>query len=196
MPATGCRTNLELFMLQRWLHLMAFFFLEPRLLSGKWCIHRDCLIRLRSFEAHLDAAYRRAEKLFRQIGLCEDCGGSCCRGNYSRSTVYDHIHHLSAGLANPPEWGNTLHPTKSWSINHVSEGVCPYFTYGKGCSLEYLIRPMICVWWHCPKIESVITEKEKNGLKEVREQIDRIQWIYTFWLFFGGMGRWVEHNSR
>jgi hypothetical protein len=171
------------------LRSMAWFILEPRLLSSRWEVRESALDRLRPDVDKLYEANDRAYQVFAKLNVCIPCGGICCVGDFSRLTVYDHVVHLVAGMPDPPRWTYRLHPFHSAAYNHTKEGICPDLVKGTGCKFPPRLRPANCVLWVCPVMEPVMTAECWDVMREVRRVYDRVQWRIAILLALGGMRR-------
>lgn len=170
------------------LNSIAYFILEPRFKSGKWHIRQSHIEHLGLLVARFQMVCEEAGHFFRyEINLCSSCSASCCYGAHSRLSVYDYIGYLVSGVKNPPRWGYLLYPIKSYSRNRIATGVCPYFIPGKGCALEYCFRPAICCIYTCGKMEKAFTYKQRQFIRGLRQEVDRVHWRFALALLFGGM---------
>ena len=176
------------------LNTIAYLILEPMLLYGKWKIREDARRRLTTNLKKIIAIYDDAQAFFKQIDMCSTCTApSCCTGAYNRFTVYDHISHLVAGLKDPPNWGYRLHPTSSYAINRIDKGICLFLIEGTGCSLDFHIRPALCVWEiNCTPMQLQLNNEEKRFAENIRVRIQRAYWTYVRVLLLGGLERVEE----
>jgi len=147
----------------------------------------ECL-RIKLGDLH-DIVYKKAQSFFAKVGICSTCSGTCCHGDYNRFTVFDHIFHLVSGLKNLPEWKYRLYPLKSYALNRVDQGKCPCLIDGRGCRVDYIYRPTICIWWICDKMEALFDHEQKQYVNKFRQEIEKVHWEFVLVLLFGGMER-------
>jgi hypothetical protein len=177
-------------MIQRVGHLLlrgvAFYLLEPKFRRG-YEMQLQAVERLKPALKELSEACEDARQFFAGMDMCRACPGGCCGGNFSRYTVFDHISRVVANVEEPLEWGYRLYPFSSYERNRREDGWCMAFVQGKGCSIAYSLRPAICVWGFCGKMEAELDASRKAFLNDLRRRIDRIHWTYVRVLVFGGI---------
>lgn len=177
------------------LRVIAYFVLEPALLSGRWRIRLGVLGELSEVGARQRLIYREVEDFFCHVDLCKRCGADCCTGAFDRFSVYDRIGHMVLGLGSEYGWGYRLKPFGSYAFNRRDEGWCRGFVTGKGCRYPYEARPSVCVWWVCARMRAGFGDKEVRFLARVRREMDEVHWAYAMKLLFGGLER-VERDVR
>jgi hypothetical protein len=171
-------------------HLMlrgiAFYIMEPKFRRGGR-IRPQAVERLKPALKELNAAYEDARQFFVRVDMCRTCAVGCCGGDFNRYTVFDHISHVVAKVKEPLEWGYRLYPFSSYSRNKREDGWCRGFVQGKGCGIAYSLRPAICVWGICERMDAELDTSRKAFLDELRRRIDRVHWDYVRILVFGGI---------
>ena len=176
------------------LNLIACWILEPKLESGRWIISETAARELQqALQKRIDVM-KAAQLLFKEVAMCDGCSGSCCRGDFSRFTVYDHISHLLLEMEKAPEWGYKLRPFKSYEYNRSDEGSCDYYIENQGCNLDLAVRPSQCIWYSCSGIDKSFTNDQRLRLKKMRRDLDGVFWSYVRVLLFGGMRRIAPHS--
>ena len=172
------------------LRLCAFYWLAPRLRSGRWRISARAVERLRPTVPELSGVYDSAQEFFRdEVGMCQTCHVGCCGGAFDRFCVYDHISQVIAGNPNPPLWGYRLHLVHSYQKNRVREGWCRHYDPARGCVLNYRLRPSMCVWFSCSRMREILDADKLDAVRRLRRRFDRVQWRYARVLIFGGLER-------
>ena len=168
--------------------LAAYYRLEPRL-RRPVTIRPRAMRKLKRAQKELSAVYDEARLFFEDVGLCRTCSGECCSGNFSRFTVFDHVSHIAGGVEDPMEWGYRLYPFRSYERNCRSEGWCPGYIVGRGCRLDYRLRPAICIWFVCRRMELALDADQKAFVRRLRHRIEKAHRAYAFSLLMGAIER-------
>jgi len=153
------------------LRLIAWGILEPRIRRGAF-LSPETLADLQQPLKLLRDTCAQAQVFFEELNLCRTCPAGCCGGDFSRFTVYDHIFHVAAGIAHPPGWGYRLFPVPRLRRHPSGKGMCGLFQDGKGCVLPYEIRPGLCVWWTCSRMNERLGKAEKARVMAIRHGFD------------------------
>ena len=157
------------------LRLIAWGILEPRIRRGA-VLSPETLADLQQPLKLLRDTCAQAQVFFEELNLCRTCPAGCCGGDFSRFTVYDHIFHVAAGIAHPPGWGYRLFPVPRLRRHPSGKGMCGFFQHGKGCVLPYEIRPGLCVWWTCSRMNERFGKAEKARVMAIRHGFDAAYW--------------------
>ncbi|PKN89232.1 MAG: hypothetical protein CVU51_01280 [Deltaproteobacteria bacterium HGW-Deltaproteobacteria-1] len=167
------------------LRCIAYITIQPMLISMKWEIKPSVVAKLKQHVSLLSDTAVISGQLFKDIGACSvSC--SCCRGQYDRFTVFDHITAVVRGGPSH-DWGFYLRPIKPWEANRARlDHNCTYLG-SDGCILSYPERPIFCVVGTCLKIMRVMTKEQNILLNDIRRQFHKVQFICIVRLLFGGM---------
>lgn len=179
------------------LRFLAFSFLQPIFHSGRWQLCPKVKKKLKPHVLELFAEYEKVCDFFRKSGICMRCSGNttaCCGGSYNRFNVFDYLIHVIAEVDKPIPWGYKLYPFNSSKKNFCNSGICDYLVIGKGCSLPQRMRPAMCIWGICNKVENDLTPEQRIFLDRFRNHVDKIQWNIVFSVICNGLERCHRHT--
>ena len=143
--------------------------------------------KLNELNRRREVIQRKIVELSKDLTICSECKGGCCRGNYDHYTMIDF---MIRSFSDKPlkGYGNIWKPkslfalasdnTKIFSVSKASnykteEEGCPHLSFA-GCTLDIEDRPIRCVIWTCRDFRESLPDDELIEIGALINELDSI----------------------